>query len=539
MITIYSTQDTDYATNGRAVLAPVSCDITGEAAGKYELDIELPKDDAGKWKLLTNNGWIIKAPVPGGQTELAVEGDNAEVWKVKDDLGTRAQVRSQPKDDTIINYAAWGYPAVYTVGDRCTYNNHNYQLTADLTGAEQSTPPPSVPAKWAEIARTKPGAPILDYLAAGTEFYKAEDYSAYWMRIQTYGGVEGYVRKSACVYVRTISAEDIEPRVITEQLFRIKTVTEQSRRNVAVWCQHVSYDHNGNMTGVCKVNNAAPASAIARMKNALLWDPECTIATNLKEEDGAYTGDLSKKNLISALLDPDKGIVSYYKARIIRDNWDFFLYKNTLRRSPITITYGGNLVGVTVKKDTSKLITRVRPIAKAADGKTDFFLDGAPWVDSPILNDYPVITLLDLDIDAKVGGDDGNDGTWTEETLRAYMREQAEKKFSVDNVDKPTITMTVEYVNMGDTAEYAQYKGLTRLHLYDTVHLYDPEDDIDTDLFMTGFKWDAVRCRYKSVTFANSYTYGGRTVAGFQLMGGCIDYDKLAPSVRVKLGAMT
>lgn len=537
MITVYSPTMTDYTTNGLAVLEPISCEVTAEAGGRYELDMELPKDDAGKWRIASQNGYIVKCPVPGGVTEIAIEGDNAEIWRIKPDYSSRAPLRSQPIESVPVTYDAWQTNFPYSVGSKVTYNSRNYELYSPLTNnTERVTVPPLLPGRWKEIANTKPGAPAIDYLSPGTEFYLIDVYSVWFLHVQTKGGVEGYVASGACEYVRTIDVRDIEPRTITEQLFRIKTVNATGRKTVKLWAQHVSYDHAGVEAGECVITNAAPASAIARYKNALLWEPNCTIATNLKPEDGTFSATLTKKNMISALLDPDTGIVAKYKARLIRDNWDFFIYRNTDKKSPVEIRYGGNLVSIKAKRDTSKLYTRIRPIAKQADGKTDLYLDGeTPWIDSPLLDDYPVITMLDVELDAKVGDDDGNGGKWTETSLRDYMLAKAQEKLDVDNVDKAIITVQVEFVDLGDTAEYPQYKNTQRLHMYDTVRVVCEPDDIDMELYVTGYRWDAVRERYTSVTFANAYSYAARAVAGFMIGNGAIELNKLAPSIRDKL----
>lgn len=534
MICIYAHGDTDYTGNGRAILHPLSADINCEAGTKYEMDIELPKDEEGVWQLANNSEWIIKAPVPGGQTEVAVQGDNAQVWRVI--AGITGLVRAQPKEEWIITYPSWVQNTYYTPGTRVTYNNANFECTDPLNQADISVPPVNLSAKWKSIPRTNPGAPIMERLPAGQEFYLLDEYSSYYLHVQTYAGVEGYITKASCEYVRTISAEDIKPRVITEQLFRIKKITSQAAKSIKCWCQHVSYDHTGVEAGTCVINNAAPASAIAQLKNAMLWDPQCTIATNLKPMDGAFSGTMTKKNLVNALLDPDKGIVSYYNARLVRDNWDFFIYRNEERRSPIVIRYANNLAALQITKDTSKLYTRVRPIAKAADGKTDFFLAGdTPWVDSPYLSDYDRPYLLDITVDGKVGGDDGQGGTWTETTLREHMQAQALKKFSEDKVDIPVITMDADWVQLEKTTLYKDIQILTTLSMYDTVRVICEPEGVDADVFLAGFRWDAVREKYKSTHFTNVLNRREPVIGGYMMTQGAVTLEKLSQEVRDKL----
>lgn len=61
MISLYDSNETVFTSNGLVVLSDaISCMITEELNGAYELDMEYPLDDRGKWKYLLENN-IIKA----------------------------------------------------------------------------------------------------------------------------------------------------------------------------------------------------------------------------------------------------------------------------------------------------------------------------------------------------------------------------------------------------------------------------------------------------------------------------------------------
>lgn len=60
IITVYSSNETSFTSNGLGAIMPSLCDITQELNGMYELEIEHLLDAAGKWQLLIE-GNIIKA----------------------------------------------------------------------------------------------------------------------------------------------------------------------------------------------------------------------------------------------------------------------------------------------------------------------------------------------------------------------------------------------------------------------------------------------------------------------------------------------
>ncbi|MEE0104959.1 MAG: SH3 domain-containing protein, partial [Christensenellales bacterium] len=67
MICIYSADCTDFTNNGLGVVVPTSCSVTETLNGEWELTLEHPIDDAGKWRRLVE-GRILRVPVPAAST---------------------------------------------------------------------------------------------------------------------------------------------------------------------------------------------------------------------------------------------------------------------------------------------------------------------------------------------------------------------------------------------------------------------------------------------------------------------------------------
>ena len=105
----------------------------------------------------------------------------------------------------------------------------------------------------------------------------------------------------------------------------------------------------------------------------------------------------------------------------------------------------------------------------------------------------------------------------------------AERRFSVDNVDKNTVELSVDFTLVGDTDQYKQYKGLQKLFLYDSVTVLDPRDGIEYTIQVASYEWDCINQRYTKMTLANVFDYGGRNVSGYNLVDGCIRPNKLSP----------
>ena len=527
MINLYGLNDIDYTKNGKAVLKPTSCLVSEQAGGSYELNMVLPMDARGTYKMAELED-IVKVPVPVATIESAVVGENVDIYKV---TTSGSAIRAKPNAPARITYGYWndGSPSI-PAGTKVTYGPtmQNYQATQNIESPASFTPPPQNPAGWTAIANYTSGSPALVNPAVNEELYLISEYNAYWLYVQTHAGIQGYIQKSYVTYVRTETVEQVPERTVSEQLLRIYSLDEDTaKRQLNVRGRHVSYDLSGNLVQECAVTAAEPAVAIARMRAALLFETDGTIATNLTDDDGEFTGDFSWKNPVNALLDPDSGLVNYFKSKLLRDNWDIFLHKNTATNRGVYLRYGTNLRGVRWKRNNQKLINRVVPVATKANGDP-LYLPNV-WVDSPLIDTYRVIRTEYLKVDGKVGGDDGQGGTWTEAALLEHMEEVAERRFSVDNVDKNTVELSVDFTLVGDTDQYKQYNGLQKLFLYDSVTVMDPGDGIEYTIQVASYEWDCMHKRYTKMTLANVFDYGGRNVSGYNLVNGCIRPNKLSP----------
>lgn len=513
----------DYTKMGLGVLHPISCTITEKAGGSYELEMEHPIDPEGRWEWLAT-GNLIKAPCPVIDVGSTTMGTNAEVWKTT----TTATLYSQPNAPTRITYSQWVISTDYDQGSKVTYSGQNYQSTQVLMDHERHIAPPDLPSKWTRIQNYTSGSSEVASLAANVECYVISNYSTSWNLVRTMAGDEGYLQTSKSTYVRTEVRQPVEPRIVTDQLFRIyKTEINTDRTQIKVNAQHASYDLAGTLLGECKISKLTPAGAVSRIKSTMLEPAESTIATNIPDTAEPFTADFSYKNPIYALLDPKEGIVPFYGAMVVRDNWDFFVLENEAPDRGFSITYGVNLRGVTWKSDTQKVVTRIVPVAKKADD-TDLLLPEVN-VDSVYIDSYPTPIAQSLKVDGKVGGDDGQGGTWTEQTLYQHMREQAQAQFDA-GCDLPTEDITVEFQLLGETVEYAQYKALEKLFLYDTVTVKHPEIRLNRKLQVSETRWDAIREAFEAITLSSSLDYSGITIAGFQIASGAITAKNMGRS---------
>lgn len=523
--------DTDFERFGTDILHPISCKITEKAGASYELSMELPmpynrQSYVGMWT-------IISAPAPVPQLDSATVGGDVIIWKI---LYSPVYLYAQPKAPEPISYDAWVGGTDYSVGAKVTYGEQNYQLTQALEGLIEKHQAPPNCSKWSKISNHKGGAARLYTFERYEECYLIDDYSAGWIYVQTTKGLRGYVQKHLAEYVRTEHKEPVDPQRSLEQLFRVYQITEnRTKRTISVQARHVSYDLQGNLLDDCDIGGMEAGVAISYIQSAMMMESDCLIATNLDSTDGTYSGNLTGKNAVNALLDPENGIVGHYNAMLVRNNWDFFIYRRDTRPSGLVLHAGKNITGITWKWDWSGIINRVMPVAKDSEGKP-FYLSGSRYVDSPNLVYQAVTCMEKLSVEGQVGKPDPTGTNYTEETLRAKMLTEAQRRYTVDRCDLPNIEVTVDFVMLGDTSEFPLYKGLQELYLYDSVAIQDDIGTIRQTLSVCEYTWDALAQRYEQIKLQTPRQASISRVAGFDMCDRSIGLNKLSDAAKTALG---
>lgn len=322
----------------------------------------------------------------------------------------------------------------------------------------------------------------------------------------------------------------------TEQCFRIYSVAvDTASHEVTVEARHISYDFMGNMCGrLTSQMGTYVVNALTKMRQTLFTPDDRILATNITRR--VNLGDRSFVNPIKFLLDPEYGLVQRARARLVRDNNDFYLLDNDEPADRgYEIAYGKNMTGISWSKSTDEVITRIVPLGEDADGKT--LLLPEKWMDSPHIGEYPVVHTGTLAVsDAKevvVNEDDeetpSEDITpMSKDECYALMRQAAADEFA-KGCDLPDLTLEIDFIHIGDTEEYKQYRNLERVFLYDLVRIRHAPTGFVAKAQVSGYEWDALTRRYSSITVGNVFAVESSAVAGYQLTEGAVTATKIAP----------
>ncbi|MBR3240583.1 MAG: phage tail protein [Oscillospiraceae bacterium] len=474
MLCVYPANCTDFSNNGMGVISPSSAIVKETLNGSYELEIVHPYDANGKWQRLVE-GYIVRAPVPAAMTP---------------------QVKLAPHTSTS--------GMVY----RVSTNRDPLRLRSG-TGTKYK---------------------ILGKYKKGTQVIVLAKTTSSWYEVTCPDGKHGYMSASYLTYVKTLpapeqaAAEVVEARQLRDQPFRIYRVVPELDK-VTAYARHVFYDLLDNM--IRKLEPGSPdtgATVVQSLSEGCLSEHPFTFYSDLTST--AEEVSFENKNPVDCLLGSD-GIIEKYGGELQRDWFDVFIVDRIGSDTNIEIRQGKNLTGIKYDVDMTDVTTRIMPTGQDKDGKVLYLPE--IYVDSPLVESYPSPKWMHLDVS---GAKEVTKGKSSEKKSKSQcyteMRQAAQDEFD-KGCDLPTVTLTVEFIDVTETEEYKQYTFLQSIFLGDAVRVVARGIGVSVAMRMTEYSYDCLTRKYTKMTLGSvSDTLSGSVITSRQLPSGIITGSKLA-----------
>ena len=305
------------------------------------------------------------------------------------------------------------------------------------------------------------------------------------------------------------------PTRLRDQLFEITEVVE-GEEYVEVTAMHIFYRQRQNATTwtPSKTTQYSCAAICRNVMTNVVFDLGFDMATDCTDMLWGHEFDYARKNLAEIFLDPESGICKRFNLSLIRDNTVFYCLKNVGYDRGFVIEDGKNLLGVERTESIEDVVTRICPLGRDASGNLVWMnYDGKNYVDSSRIGNYSSPKLEIWQTDIRIGEDDV-----TAENIHTKLRNAARKRFSDDHVDRPDVEMTIQFLSLGDTEEYQQYRNLDRVYLYDIIHVKDSRRGYSYEAQVIGIQHNILTGVLESVTIGKPKKWNGvRTVAIWQV----------------------
>ena len=520
MIELYAKGTTDFSKHGIA-LAAQKASVTYQDNGRYDMDMTMPYNAL----IAVDYGMILRCPVPKQEIGQITLG-TVSYWEISAGLSDVPLYKAVPVTTTI-KYDNWEYGKEYAQGDKVSYDKKNYQALTPITGILTTGSPNVLPNNWQQIARTKTtGGGVVVNLQGGDDIVKTGDFNDEYMKAADTAGHEGFIQISKCTDLSETGTRTVPAQTITLQSFTITEITKSSDgKTLAIHAEHISYQLQRTMLGECNISRANPATALMFIRGAMKESYPGAIETNLSD-DLVITGDYSWKNAQAAILDPKAGILQATNGRIIRNDLNVYIIEEGAADPRYRITYGTNMKAVKWDGNVGDLVTRVYPLAQNEDGST--LLLPEEYIDTVRTVPYirPEALNTGLKVGAKEKQEDGSEIELDIDTVYARMREAANNRFNIDECDKATITLEVDWQHLPDTAEYSAYAALMNAAPGEWVRVIAGPLGINTDIQLTGYTYDPILGRYQKGTFGKKKVSSG--VASYEIQSGAVTGRTLA-----------
>lgn len=326
-----------------------------------------------------------------------------------------------------------------------------------------------------------------------------------------------WIEETAVIKVPSFLAED--------QLFRLKSV-EKSDAGISASGDPIFMDAMDD----CFLTDIRPTNKTGQEALDLMTAPNSKY-TGISNISRAATAYYEYKNLIEAInSDDENSFINRWGGEILFDNYTVKINDRVGGDYGVELRYGKNIPqdGLKESIDTNEVVTRIYP--QAYNG---YKLSGNGYVDSELIEDYPIIKIATITFDdvkmiADASEDDEENGIIVCENqteLDAALIEKCEEEFE-NGLDRPSINIEAEIVLLKNTEQYKEYAVLEDVSLGDTIHCKHNRLGIVTDARVIAIEYDCILKKANSVELGNfAYNYFNNVSSAVNRINGAIRSD--------------
>lgn len=270
------------------------------------------------------------------------------------------------------------------------------------------------------------------------------------------------------------------------QFFHIRKVSKPINGMFTVSCEHISYALSGYpVPTVSASGNAQVAinAILTAAKNQLGKDTGFSVATT----DITLSSSIALTNVSAraALGGVSGSVLDVYGGEYEFDNHTIKLHKARGKDRGVRIAYGRNMTELKCDIDMDSAYTGIYGYVKN---------------DNVDLHSYKAVTnssginaktlIRDFSSDFS-GGDSKITQSGLDSAVAAYV--------AANDINSPTVSMTVSFVDLSQSPEYASFSALESVGLCDTVQIYHKDLNINIKAKVIKTVYDVLRERYTSI----------------------------------------
>lgn len=279
------------------------------------------------------------------------------------------------------------------------------------------------------------------------------------------------------------------------QAFRIYSITKPMGGVVTVRAEHISYELSSVLVSPFSASSAYEAAFFIK-SHSITENPFNFFVQT--DESGAFVLNVpaSARSILGGM---DGSFLDVYGGEYEFDNYNVILRGMRGDDNGVVIAYAKNLTGVKCEEKSDGIVTgAVAYWTKETDGIVQTVYGELQEVETNLSYGRNVAVDCSSEFDFPP----------SQSSLNEYAT-----LYVQDHKNVPYFSVSVEFVNLGDTEEYKQYKGLYRVGIGDTVTIRHPVYGIDVKARVVKTIFDSVREKYEKIVIGEASANITKTIA--------------------------
>lgn len=281
------------------------------------------------------------------------------------------------------------------------------------------------------------------------------------------------------------------------QPFRIYRITKPLNGVCTIYAQHLSYDLSG--VPVSPYTAKSAALALSGLKTYAATSCPFKFWT-----DVSGTGNFAvtvPSSARSHLGGNEGSILDVFGGEYEFDKWAVKLYSQRGQDRGVTIRYGKNLTDLEQDQNISNVATGIYPYWASSDGSEIVTCD-PKIVEAEGNFDFSNVVAVDFSSE------------WQEAPSKTDLKKRAETYIADNKIGVPAVSITVSFIQLDQTADYAGIPLLERCDLCDTVTVQFEALGVDATAEIVKIETDVLREKYNSVEIGDVKSTIADTIAG-------------------------
>ena len=281
--------------------------------------------------------------------------------------------------------------------------------------------------------------------------------------------------------------------LLKDQRFRIKRIVPNHDGKAQIYAEHVSY-LSRELTIKPEVNITGSAQiALNQWKSSIVESNPFVVSSDITTSASTKWRIDKVSNPMMALGGVEGSILDRWGGEYLFDNYHISLLKKRGKTATNILAYGRNITDFEQERNILSTYTSIAPYAIYTDDREREVIvtvDGYV-VDSEHVNKFPNRVTKPIDFSSEFASD--------EIPTKARLTTLAQQYIIDNEIGIPTTSIKISFLDLSQTADYADYAFLEQVNLCDDVRVHYPKLGVNTIAKVVRVVWNVLTESYDEI----------------------------------------